>query len=117
MNTYDLTVILDGKTTAAKKKSAIEKIEGMVKTFEGSIGEIRDWGERELAYPIDKNDTGFYLTFPIHIQPESAKKFQDKIRLEDYVLRYLMVRSDAKVVGVKEVKKTTKKGTKSAKSE
>jgi small subunit ribosomal protein S6 len=112
MNSYDLTIVLDGKTTAAKKKAAIEKIETLIKTFEGTLGEIKDLGEKDLAYQINKVDTGLFMTFPISFRGESAKKFQDKFRLEDYVLRYLMIKTEREEAPKEEAKKTTKKAAK-----
>ena len=105
MNTYDLTVVLDGKTTQAKKKTAIEKIEGLIKVFEGSVGEIKDWGERDLAYPIQKHETGIYLIFPVEVTPDGAKRMQDKIRLEEYILRHLMIKNDQETKKVNEKSK------------
>lgn len=114
MNSYELTVVLDGKTTTAKKKTAIEKLVSLVETFEGKTGEMRDLGEKDLAYPINKIETGIYLTFPLQLQGDSAKKLQDKLRLEEYVLRYLMIRSENVLVSEEPKKKKT--ATKKAKT-
>lgn len=110
MNTYDLTVVFDGKLTAAKKKTAIEKLEKLVTVFNGKTGKVVDWGEKKLAYPIKKSVTGLYLTFPLEMLGEDAKKFHDKLRLEEGILRYLLIRSE-------ENKKAAKAKNKKAKSE
>lgn len=108
MYTYDLTIVLDGKTTPAKKKSAIEKIEKLAATLEGKVGEAKDWGERELAYPIAKSETGLYLTFPVSLLGASAQKFNDKLRLEDGILRYLLIRSGEEKIEEVAEKKSAK---------
>lgn len=115
MNLYNLTVILDGKTTAAKKKAALEKLSSLITTFEGKLGEINDMGERELAYEINKNTTGVYLNLPLTMKGESAKKLMDKVRLEDYVLRYLLVRKDEKIIEAPKAEQKTAKKTKTSK--
>jgi small subunit ribosomal protein S6 len=92
MKNYELTIVLDGKMTAAKKKAASEKMSKMIETFKGKIGKVEDWGEKELAYPISKKYTGHYLLFPIEMGTQEAKSFADKLRLEEDLLRYLLVR-------------------------
>ena len=109
MNSYNLTVILDGKATAAKKKAALEKLSSLVTTFEGKIGDIEDLGEKDLAYEINKSTTGVYLNLPLTMNGEAAKKLMDKVRLEDYVLRYLLVRNDEKQVKETKVEKKSAK--------
>ena len=63
MRNYELTIVLPGGTTPAKKKSEVAKIKKMITTFKGKVGKVDDWGELNLAYLIDENDTGIFLLF------------------------------------------------------
>jgi len=94
MNIYELTLILEGKTSPAKKKSLVEKIEKLVKLNKGNILKKDDWGKKDFAYPIKKNDTGIYLFFEIELEPEAVNKVSEKIRIDDDVLRHLIIRKD-----------------------
>ncbi len=93
MNKYELTVVIDGGTTAAKKKSIIEKIEKLVKTFGGKMGKAEDWGKRDLFYKIKKSETGVFLFFPLELAGESAKALPQKMKTEDEIIRYLLVKA------------------------
>lgn len=93
MQNYELTIVLPGKTTAAKKKAAVEKMEGIVKTFKGKVEKTEDWGDLELSYPIKKNETGIFTHFKLQLEPAQAKALADKIRLDEELLRYLLVRA------------------------
>ena len=101
MKNYELTVVLPGKLTAAKKKGALEKIEKMISTFKGKIVKSEDWGERELAYSIAKNDSGTYLYFEVELEAAQAKALNDKIRLEEDLIRYLFVKGENNQSGKK----------------
>jgi len=94
MNRYELTLILEGKASVAKKKKLIDKIEKIIKELRGKIVGHEDWGEKEFRYPIKKKDTGIYLFFELELESKAAKDLLPKLKLEEEILRYLLVRKD-----------------------
>ncbi|OGM18423.1 30S ribosomal protein S6 [Candidatus Woesebacteria bacterium RIFCSPHIGHO2_01_FULL_38_10] len=92
MNAYELTVVLPGKITPAKKKQVLEKIESLIKTLKGKVKKIEEWGEIELAYTIKKNTTGFFLHFILELESKSGKILNSKFRLEEDIIRYLLIK-------------------------
>ncbi len=94
MRNYELVIVLDGKVTSAKKKSFIEKMEVLVKEIKGKTDKVKDWGVKDLAYKIDKSTSGAYLIFPLELNPDSVKVIAEKIRLDNEIIRYLLVRKD-----------------------
>ncbi len=94
MNNYDLTIVLDGKTTPAKKKAFIQKMEKLVEVLDGKSTKVEDLGSKDLAYQIGKSTSGLYLNFALKFSGEGAKKFNDKLRVEEGILRYLLIRKD-----------------------
>lgn len=93
MRKYELTIVLDGKATAAKKKSVREAMEKTVGLLKGKVGTVIDWGEKELAGRIGKSETGIFVLFPLEMTPDSAKKLAEKIKTEDDIIRYLLIRN------------------------
>ena len=91
---YELTIVLPGKATPAKKKSMREFVEKIVSVLKGKVLSTEDWGEKNLAYKIQKNETGAFLFFVLELNPESVKALDDKIRLEEGIIRYLIVKKD-----------------------
>lgn len=94
MQTYELTLVLPGKATPAKKKQVTETIESMVKVFEGKVKESKDWGKIELKYPIKKNDSGNFLHFVLELGKDKAAQIDNKLRLEGDIARYLLVKKE-----------------------
>ena len=92
MQKYELTIGLDGKATAAKKKAVLTAIQKVVELLKGKVGTILDWGVKELAYKIKKGTTGLFILLPLELPAESAKKLVEKIKTEDDIIRYLLVR-------------------------
>lgn len=92
MNKYELTIVLDGKSGAAKRKKVTELLEKVMSPFKGKIAESTDWGVKDLAYKIGKSETGFYLYFELELDPKGVKPLNEKLRTEADVLRFLVVK-------------------------
>lgn len=92
MKDYELTVVLSEKATSAKKKKVVETIEKMVKTAKGKIKKSDDWGKADLAYTIKGNQAGVFLFFELELEPESVKSLDQKIKLEEDIIRHLLVK-------------------------
>lgn len=93
---YELALVLPGSTTAAQKKTTLETIEKMVKVGEGKILKTDDWGKIELAYEISGNDSGYFLIFSLELEADRAKAFLEKVRLEDGIIRHLLIKQESK---------------------
>jgi len=92
MRNYELTLVLDGKATTAKKKTQQESIEKIVNTLKGKVVKFEDWGLKDLASPIGKNTSGNFLHFKLELESKSAKQLTIKLRSEETVLRHLLIR-------------------------
>jgi len=91
MNAYELTLVLPGKSKA-KEKTFVEKVEKLVKVLDGKVTKKETWGEIELSYPIKKETSGFYLHFNLELDGKSVKGLDDKLRVDDGLIRYLTVK-------------------------
>ena len=94
MQKYELTIVLDGKVTPAKKKSVRADVEKLISSAKGKIGTVEDWGEKPLAYKIKKSVTGIFLFFPLELMPQEVKELSTKLSIEENVVRYLLVRKE-----------------------
>lgn len=95
MSKYELTIILEGKTTSAKKKAVLETLEKIVKLLEGKIEKGEDWGVKELFHEIKKVKEGLYLHVPFEMNAKNLKALEVKLKAEENILRYLIVRTEA----------------------
>jgi ribosomal protein S6 len=91
MNKYELTLVLDGKAGAAKKKKVTEDLEKILAVFKGVIKESKEWGVKDLAYKIGKSETGFYLFFDLELDPIGVKALNDKLRTNADLIRFLLI--------------------------
>lgn len=85
MNNYELTIVVDAKASAAKKKKVQESVEKMLTVFKGKLGKIEDWGVKE---------TGSFLFFPLELEPKAAKEMNVKLGQDKDILKYLLIRKE-----------------------
>lgn len=92
MNSYLLTLVLKADLEEKERKILLD---GLVKKLVGEDGKVSKedlWGVRELSYPIKKQTKGFYAHYEISADPKGAKGLDKTLKLEEDVLRYLIVR-------------------------
>lgn len=88
MNKYYLTLVLK---SGLDEKAQKELLDGVKKKFEKIIKEDL-WGEKDLAYPIQKQTKGFYVHWEIEADPKVIKDIDKTLKVEEDILRYLIVR-------------------------
>jgi ribosomal protein S6 len=92
MNSYELTIVVDGKTAVAKKKKVTESLDKLLALFKGKVTESKDWGALELAYKLGKSETGYFMYFEIQLEAGSVKPLNEKLRTDPDILRFLVIR-------------------------
>ncbi len=59
-----------------------------------SVIKQEDWGVRKLAFPIKHRTEGHYLLFEVEGTGKEIAELERRLRVSDYVIRYLTVRVD-----------------------
>lgn len=98
---YELVIVVDGKASSAKKKATVEKVSKLVKTLEGTVVSTTDWGTKELSYPMKKLTSGTYFIFELELTGTAAKAINERLRLEEDILRYLVMTVEKSLVRIK----------------
>lgn len=88
MNNYALTLVIKPNLDEKARKELIEDVK---KKF-GKLNKEEEWGMRDLAYPIKHQTKGFYVHFEFEAEPAKAPELDKFLKLEENLLRYLLVR-------------------------
>jgi small subunit ribosomal protein S6 len=114
MKVYELMVIIDGSLDEEKTKAAVDQVEKTVKAKKGTVTALDEWGKRKLAYPINKQDFGYYLVWRFTAEASEAPAgIENALKIQDAVLRSMVTIANTK----KRTTEATEKGTKNEKSE
>jgi small subunit ribosomal protein S6 len=60
----------------------------------GKVTKIDNWGRRKLAYRIRKFDEGLYTLLYIESRGQEISEVERRLRVTDFVIRHLSVRTD-----------------------
>ena len=79
-------------------EEAVEKVISDVKDTLSSRGaeviRIERWGRKRLAYPVKKQDEGWYVLLHVKGSGDALQETERKMRINEGVLKYLTVRLD-----------------------
>ena len=95
MRDYELTFIVSAGLGDKDRKAVLDNV---VKWIEGGkkgkVEKEEDWGVKKLAYPIEKEREGRYFCWQIKIEPSVLAGLKEKMKLEENIIRYLLIKKD-----------------------
>ena len=95
MRDYEVMFILDPTLDEEAKNSMIETVKSIINE-DGEAGEADVWGNRKLAYQIEKKKEGFYVVLRFKSGTELPKELDRRLRISDNVMRHIIVCQDEK---------------------
>ena len=98
MRDYEDVYIFKSSLTTEEIEGRLEAYHGKILAAEGSeITAVEHWGKRQLAYPIDRNDNGYYVVTQFTASPGVLPDFERVLKLDDDLLRHLVVLSEGEL--------------------
>ena len=102
MNRYELTYIIDTALEEEARKELIEKISSLIAQNGGEVEKVDEtWGKRRLAYPISDKPEGYYVLVTMQAPAELPKEIERNLRINENVLRSLVIKVEEKKHSVK----------------
>ena len=93
MRKYEIMYILSANLNEEERTALQERLHGCL-TVNGETLEVneKDWGLRELAYPINFQSTGYYVVLTLEAKDDlGIKEFRRVCKIETNVLREMVV--------------------------
>jgi small subunit ribosomal protein S6 len=104
MKKYELVVLFP---TSVNDVVAEKRISDFCEKRKVMISSLNKWGVKPLAYSIKKQEKAYYLFYELEAEGEGIAEFDKDLRMEESILRYLLVVVDDKIK--KEIKKGKEK--------
>jgi small subunit ribosomal protein S6 len=92
---YEVTYILRPSLEETEVDERANALAEDVKARGGElVGELEKMGKRRLAYEIDDVREGYYVVMKFRSEADGAKELERRMRLNDAILRALVIRLD-----------------------
>jgi small subunit ribosomal protein S6 len=94
LRTYEVAFIAAPNTAEDELSKLNSLIEQIITDRGGKITKVDNWGRRKLAYRIGKFDEGVYTFVYFEGAGKEIAEVERRLRVTDFVIRYLTVRTD-----------------------
>lgn len=96
MKNYEIMFIVRPTLSEDETKATIKNFGDVLTSNGAKIVDSKDMGQRELAYEINKFNTGYYFLFVVEADSKSEQEFNRVARINESLLRHIVVRVEDK---------------------
>ena len=94
MKAYEIMYIINPTVLEEGRDSVMAKVNEILTSAGATIAKTEKWGERKLAYPIDKKKTGFYVLVTLEMDGTNLVEVERRLNITEEVMRYIIVKKD-----------------------
>ncbi len=94
MKSYEGVFILDPDMSSESSKGTVNTIQELILKNGGRVDGLQEWGKKRMAYKIRKKSEGYYVIFNFQMDPKESAKFDQSLRLNDNIIRFLIIKKD-----------------------
>jgi small subunit ribosomal protein S6 len=94
LKNYELVVIFDPSLKEEDIEKQLSNITSLLEKEKCKVYNIDKWGSRKLAYPIKKQENGYYVIVYFNGDSNVVNELDRINKINDKVLRHLIVKSE-----------------------
>lgn len=94
MRNYENLVIVKPTLTAEEIQANIAAVEEVITSNGGVIAARDAMGIRKLAYPINKNERGYFHVVYYTVAPSAISEIERRFRINEELLRFVTIKYD-----------------------
>ena len=88
---YELTLLARPDVSDEDLKLALQTIKDIIISNNNSIIYAEYWGLRQLAYPINKNNSAHFYMIQFNADKETNAIIEEKIKTSEIFIRHLLI--------------------------
>ena len=91
MNKYETIMIINANLDEAATKATIDKFITLIGE-NGTVESTEEWGKKKLAYPIQKQNEGYYTLVNFTSNPEFIDELDRVYNITDEVIKHIVIK-------------------------
>jgi len=92
MRLYEVVLVVRPSVKEADRKKLFDLVKGWLKD-DAKITKQEEWGQKPLAYPIKKEQAGYYVQWFLESENGVPTDFEQRINRNNDIIRHLMLRT------------------------
>ena len=93
MNHYETIIIINSNLEEAVIHATVEKITSLIAEH-GKVDSTEEWGKKRLAYPINKQNEGYYVLINFSSDPSFIDELERTYNITDEIIKHIVVKKD-----------------------
>ncbi len=94
MTKYEVMFIVKATLDEASQKNYVNEVQKLITDNKGKVIEFKEMGRKKLAYPINKEVSGFYYLMEVEANAATIKEFDRKLRINENNIRHLILKKE-----------------------
>lgn len=95
MTKYEIMFIVKSTLDESTLASITKEVQGLINNNNSKVIEFKDLGRKKLAYPINKEVSGFYYLMNVEASKDVIQEFDRKLRINENILRHLILKKES----------------------
>lgn len=91
---YEVSLVVSPDLKEAAREKLIKEIGDQIRAWDGDVDKTEEAGKKLLAYQINKFSEAWYYFLDVTMLVENVHDLDMKLKLEDDIIRYLIVKKD-----------------------
>lgn len=94
MSKYEIMFIVKATQESSDVAKTADAMKAIITDNKSKVLDVKELGEKKLAYPIKKELNGYYYVLNVEATHEAISEFNRKALLDERVLRHLIIKLD-----------------------
>ena len=95
MTKYEIMFIVKATLDETALGNITKEVQSLINNGDSKVIEFKDMGRKKLAYPINKEISGFYYLMNVNASNEVIQEFDRKLRINENILRHLILKKES----------------------
>lgn len=95
MTKYEIMFIVKATLEETALNNITKEVQNLIIDNKSTVIEFKDMGRKKLAYPINKEISGFYYLMNVEANKETIEEFDRKLRINENILRHLILKKES----------------------
>ncbi len=95
MTDYEIMFIVKSTLDETAINNVAKEVQKIITDNKGKVIEFKEMGRKKLAYPINKEVSGFYYLMTAQANHDAIREFDRRLRINENILRHLILKKES----------------------